>query len=135
MLTRAGNAGSVAGMSNVLDDAKQQQIRALGRLGWTLSRIQEATGVRRETISGYLKAADIAVRSRGRPSESTSKPAISPRGVHRLGRFKTGHVRCGIHRLCPLKTGPPGWRCPPTWLRSRARAARRVRARASRIES
>ena len=65
-------------MSNVLDDDKQQQIRALGRLGWTLSRIQEATGIRRETISGYLKAAGIAVRSRGRPSESKPKPAISP---------------------------------------------------------
>jgi hypothetical protein len=65
-------------MSNVLDDEKQQQIRALGRLGWTLSRIQEATGIRRETVSGYLKAAGIAVRSRGRPSESKPKPAISP---------------------------------------------------------
>src|SRR5688500_14894838 len=64
-------------MSNALDDEKQQQVRALGRLGWTLSRIQEATGIRRETISGYLKAAGIAVRSRGRPSESKPKPAIS----------------------------------------------------------
>ncbi len=64
-------------MSNVLDDDTQQQIRALGRLGWTLSRIQEATGIRRETVSGYLKAAGIAVRSRGRPSESKAKPAIS----------------------------------------------------------
>jgi transposase len=64
-------------MSNVLDDDTQQQVRALGRLGWTLSRIQEATGIRRETISGYLKAAGIAVRSRGRPSESKPKPAIS----------------------------------------------------------
>ena len=64
-------------MSNVLDDEKQRQICALGRLGWTLSRIQEATGIRRETISGYLKAAGIAVRSRGRPSESKAKPAIS----------------------------------------------------------
>ena len=65
-------------MSNVLDDDRQQQIRALGRLGWTFSRIQEATGVRRETISGYLKAAGIPVRGRGRPSESKPKPAISP---------------------------------------------------------
>jgi hypothetical protein len=54
-LTWARKSGSVAGMSNVLDDEKQQQIRALGCLGWTLSRIQEATGTRRETISGYLK--------------------------------------------------------------------------------
>jgi transposase len=64
-------------MSNVLDDTKQQQILALGRLGWTLSRIQQTTGVRRETISGYLKAAGIPVRGRGRPSESKPKPAIS----------------------------------------------------------
>jgi transposase len=64
-------------MSNVLDNDTQQQIRALGRLGWTLSRIQEATGIRRETVSGYLKAAGIAVRRRGRPSELKAKPAIS----------------------------------------------------------
>ena len=64
-------------MSNVLNDEKQQQVRALGRLGWTLSRIQEATGIRRETISGYLKAAGIAVHGRGRRSASKPKPAIS----------------------------------------------------------
>jgi hypothetical protein len=62
-------------MSNVLDHDKQQQIRALGRLGWTLSRVQEATGMRPETISGYLETAGIAVRGRGRPSESESQPA------------------------------------------------------------
>jgi transposase len=65
-------------MSNVLEHSKQQQILALGRLGWTLSRIQATTGVRRETISGYLKAAGIPVRRRGRPGESKPKPAISP---------------------------------------------------------
>src|SRR5207253_9585391 len=64
-------------MSNVLDTHIQEQIRALGRLGWTLTRIQEATGIRRETVSGYLKAAGIAVRRRGRPSEAKPKPAIS----------------------------------------------------------
>jgi transposase len=65
-------------MSNVLGDTTRQQILALGRLGWTLSRIQQTTGVRRETVSGYLKAAGIRVRGRGRPSESRAKPAISP---------------------------------------------------------
>jgi len=64
-------------MSNVLDQTTQQQILALGRLGWTLSRIEETTGVRRETISGYLKAAGIPVRRRGRPSEARSKAAIN----------------------------------------------------------
>ena len=64
-------------MSNVLDHTTQQQILTLGRLGWTLSRIEATTGVRRETISGYLKAAGIPVRGRGRPREATAKPAIS----------------------------------------------------------
>ncbi len=52
-------------MSNVLNESIQQQVKALGRLGWSLRRIEAATGVRRETISGYLKAAGIAVRRRG----------------------------------------------------------------------
>jgi transposase len=64
-------------MSNVLDNDKQQQILALGRLGWSLRRIEQALAVRRETISGYLKAAGIAVHGRGRRSESKPKPAIS----------------------------------------------------------
>jgi hypothetical protein len=44
-------------MANVLEDEKKQQVLALGRLGWSLRRIEEATGVRRETASAYLKAA------------------------------------------------------------------------------
>ena len=64
-------------MSNALDDNEQQQICALGRLGWPLLRIQRATGVRRETVSGYLKTAGIPVRGRGRPSERKAKPAIT----------------------------------------------------------
>ena len=63
-------------MSNVLDNEKQQQVLALGRLGWTLRRIEAATGVRRETASGYLRAAGISVRGRGRPGEGVPKPAI-----------------------------------------------------------
>src|SRR5262249_2126013 len=50
------------GMSNVLSDEKKQQVIALGKLGWPLRRIEQATGVRRETASAYLKAAGIAVR-------------------------------------------------------------------------
>src|SRR5437868_7501427 len=64
-------------MSNVLDDNKQQQILALGRLGWSLRRIEQALAVRRETISGYLKPSGIAVHGRGRRSEAKPKPAIS----------------------------------------------------------
>ena len=49
-------------MGNVLSDDKKQQVLALGRLGWPLRRIEEATGVRRETASAYLKAAGVGVR-------------------------------------------------------------------------
>ncbi|MDQ3350280.1 MAG: IS21 family transposase [Acidobacteriota bacterium] len=66
-------------MSNVLDDTKQQQVLALGRLGWSLRRIEQATTVRRETASGYLKAAGIPVRERGgRPRTWPPKPATTP---------------------------------------------------------
>ena len=44
-------------MANVLKQEKQEQIRTLGRLGWSLRRIEEATEVRRETVSRYLRAA------------------------------------------------------------------------------
>ena len=47
-------------MVNILSDAKKQQVIALGQLGWTLRRIEAATGVRRETAGAYLKAAGIA---------------------------------------------------------------------------
>ncbi len=64
-------------MANVLSDDKKQQVIALGRLGWSLRRIQEAVGVRRETASDYLKAAGIAVRPPGGwGRRMASKPAI-----------------------------------------------------------
>jgi hypothetical protein len=52
-------------MSNVLNEAKKQQVIALGRLGWPLRRIEQETGVRRETVGAYLKAAGIGVRPPG----------------------------------------------------------------------
>jgi transposase len=64
------------GMGNVLSTEKQQQVLALGRLGWSLRRIEEATGVRRETASNYLKAGGIAVRGPGKWGHGPSKPAI-----------------------------------------------------------
>src|SRR5437879_12336389 len=65
-------------MANILSDTKKQQVIALGRLGWTLRRIEAATGVRRETVGGYLRAAAVVVRGRGRPGEGPPKPAITP---------------------------------------------------------
>jgi hypothetical protein len=42
-------------MSNALNEEKQQQIIVLGRFGWPLRRIEQQTGVRRETVSAYLR--------------------------------------------------------------------------------
>jgi transposase len=68
-------------MSNVLSDDKKQQVVALGRLGWSLRRIEQATSVRRETASAYLKAAGIAIRTvRGRraPPKPASRAITDP---------------------------------------------------------
>src|SRR5262249_36661227 len=62
------------GMANILGDDRKQQILALGRLGWPLRRIEQATGVRRETASAYLKAAGITIRA-ARHRRPPPKPA------------------------------------------------------------
>src|SRR5450432_2266214 len=63
-------------VSNVLNEEKKQQVIALGRLGWSLRRIQRSTGVRRETAAAYLKAAKIAFRPPGGwGRQSPAKPA------------------------------------------------------------
>ena len=99
-------------MSNVLDDNKQQQILALGRLGWSLRRIEQALAVRRETISGYLKAAGIAVHGRGRRSESKPKPAISEEvSTDLLGQTATRARRCPLTR-CVRRRAEPRARAP-----------------------
>lgn len=62
-------------MSNVLNEEKKKQVIALGQLGWALRRIEEATGVRRETAAGYLKAAGISIRAPGGWGRRKAKPA------------------------------------------------------------
>src|SRR5437899_1752137 len=62
-------------MANVLSDTKREQVIVLGRLGWSLRRIEETTGVRRETASAYLKAAGLVVRPPGW-GPGSAKPAI-----------------------------------------------------------
>jgi transposase len=61
-------------VSNVLNEEQKQQVIALGRLGWSLRRIERETTVRRETVSAYLKEAGVALRPpRGR--RIRAKPA------------------------------------------------------------
>ena len=90
-------------MSNVLSEEKKQQVIALGKLGWPLRRIEQATGVRRETASAYLKSAGVVVCLPGwvgTPSAGKTGHTGDPRLWG-----KTGH---GDPRLCRLffrKTG------------------------------
>jgi transposase len=76
-LTPAKGCLAFDGMSNVLSEQLKQQVIALGRLGWSLRRIQQETGVRRETASVYLKAAGIPVPPPGRRRQQPAKAAIS----------------------------------------------------------
>jgi len=106
-------------MANVLKDKKKQQIIALGRLGWSLRKIQEATRVRREIISAYPRGARVEIWPPERwKREGKAKPALQvitgseaaksaiPRFAGPLTpphegkssrNFKTGHS--GHHRL------------------------------------
>jgi|ERR1022692_2007671 transposase len=100
-------------MSNVLSEEKKQQVIALGRLGWSLRRIQRETEVRRETISTYLKEAGVELRPpRGRLLPP--KPARRSAGVTTDSRppFEEGTAAVqpakpasGCHEVIP---GPGG---------------------------
>jgi len=74
-------------MANVLSEGKRQQVIALGQLGWTLRRIEHETGVRRETVSAYLKAAGIVIRrARGRrlPANPASQVSTESKAASRV---------------------------------------------------
>jgi hypothetical protein len=77
-------------MANVLSDDKYQQVLALGRLGWSLRKIEGATGVRRETASTYLKAVGVAGR-KPRQVGLSPKPATA-------GGVSTDSVSAGISK-------------------------------------
>jgi hypothetical protein len=63
-------------MESIVCVPQQQQVIALGKLGWSLRRIEEATGVRRETASAYLKTAGAVVRLLGWGRRASAKPAM-----------------------------------------------------------
>src|SRR6202008_1627630 len=83
-------------MSHVLSREKREQVIALGRLGWSLRRIEQATGVRRETAGDYLRVAGIALRRPGgRGRQGPSKAAIEV--ITDLSASKPG---CGPASSC-----------------------------------
>lgn len=95
-------------MGNVLNEEKKQQVLALGRLGWPLRRIQQATRIRRETASQYLKAAGIAVRPPGGWGRRAAKPAKEV--ITDLGAEKPSIAAISARNYNP-KTNPEN---PPT---------------------
>jgi transposase len=85
-------------MSNVLSEEKRQQVIALGRLGWPLRRIEQESGVRRETASAYLKAAGIGVRPPGAwGRRAPAKPA---------NEVTTGSDTGPVERMANPSTNP-----------------------------
>src|SRR5438445_3523817 len=121
-------------MASMLSDARKQQVIALGQLGWTLRRIEAATGVRRETAGAYLKAAGLAVRPPGRwghppanpakevstdlttPAASPSAPPTWPPGPQRAPTASA----CAPYRELielALARGRKGWYCDLRSLR------------------
>ena len=58
-----------------MNEQKKQQVIALGRLGWSLRRIQKTTGVRRETAATYLREAGVGLRPPGLWGRGSANPA------------------------------------------------------------
>jgi transposase len=107
-------------MSNVLNEEKKQQVIALGKLGWTLRRIEQVTGVRRETAGSYLKAAGIAVRPSGGwgrrgPAKASNEVTTGPADSKPANEVTTDFIR-GIREKPPLqlpKANPSASVCEP----------------------
>ena len=100
----------LARMTNILSDDKRQEVLALGRLGWTLRRIERATGVRRETAGAYLKAAGLAVQAPGRWGHPAAKPAIevsTDSGAHPPG------IASPLSAATPPGRAPAASACEP----------------------
>ena len=103
-MTPGGALIGSLGMSHVLSDEKKQQVIALGKLGWPLRRIEQATGVRRETASAYLKAAGVVVCLPGWGRRAPSKPAI---GVTADPAKPAIEVTTDFYAAFSQNSGPP----------------------------
>ena len=96
-----------------LGDDKRQQILALGRLGWPLRRIEQATGVRRETASAYLKAAGIVIRAarhRRPPPKPASQTSTDRANPAREVSTDSAVLPLGLPPWPAGSTAPPGQR-------------------------
>jgi len=88
-------------VSNVLTEEKKELVLTLGRLGWSLRRIEKQTGIRRETAAAYLKTFGVAVCS----------PTTAGDGARRQNRPMTNEVfpkPCDPSGHLRIKTGQRG---------------------------
>lgn len=92
-------------MSNVLSDEKQKQVVALGQLGWSLRRIEQATGVRRETSARYLKAANVPLRP---PGGWGKRPPAKPANGATTGSMAGDVASTDAKPANAVTTGPAG---------------------------
>jgi hypothetical protein len=112
-------------MANVLDEEKREQILALGRLGWSLRRIEHELKVRRETAGAYLRAAGIVVRRSGgrvslwppvpKAADEPAKPATTPEVITDSGAAKPATTPEVITDCAPRQPGraPSASACEP----------------------
>jgi transposase len=104
-----------------LSDDKKQQVLALGRLGWPLRRIEEATGVRRETSSRYLRAAGIGVRPAGQWGHAKpAKEVITDSEPHAVSVEPAPAPNAAKEVITDSPSTPEAW---PTSRRSPAMSA------------
>jgi hypothetical protein len=85
-----------------LNEEKKQQVIALGRLGWSLRRIQKNTGVRRETAARLSESCQDRFSAARRLGTAVAGKT-GQRGDHRLCGGKTSQR--DHHRPGPGKTG------------------------------
>ena len=120
-------------MGNVLSEAKRQQVIALGRLGWSLRRIEQETGVRRETAGGWKR------KPWPKPAmQVTTDCGSSTVPVDESRRTSAGVRAVSAQRLgsCPPQTHTPveSARIAPPWLSSPTLASRPKLTLKSRVE-
>jgi len=99
-----------------LNEEKKKQVIALGQLGWSLRQIEKATGVRRETASGYLKAAGIGLRPPGgwgkkappKPANGVTTDPAAAKPANRANREEvTTDSAAAAESLPPPETESP----------------------------
>jgi transposase len=94
-------------MGNVLSKEKREQVIALGRLGWSLRRIEQATGVRRETAGDYLRSAGIALRAPGGWGRKPPAKAATSVSTGSGGSKPANEVITGFSGLTPADNSKP----------------------------